>query len=331
MTVHNLRLMLNGLESLVGPRCSRFGVLIFHRVLPEPDPLQPDEICAAQFDELVGVLVKYFNVLGVDEALELWRSGRLPPRSLVITFDDGYADNFTVAYPILRKHGVQAVFFVASGYLDGGIMFNDVVIEAVRRTPAESLDLNWLGAGVHELQSVSQRRALIHELLGRVKYLSLNGRQEALERFLQEARVVRPTDLMMTSNQLQAMFAGGMTIGGHTMNHPILAVLDDDAAWHEIASNRQHLTDLLGVCPRFFAYPNGKPGADYTAQSVSLVEKAGYEAAFTTTWGSVGRESGAYELPRFTPWDKGRARFCVRLALNFLRVDVDQLAVPVPS
>ncbi|WP_374482999.1 polysaccharide deacetylase family protein [Zoogloea sp.] len=328
MITRDLPLMLGGLASLFGGRSSRFGTLIFHRVVPEPDPLQPGEICAAQFDELIGVLVRYFNILSAEEAIEAWQAGKLPPRTLVITFDDGYADNFTIAYPILRKHGVRALFFIASGYLDGGVMFNDAVIETVRRTELNELDLDWMGLGRYALSTVAQRRTLIQTLLQRIKYLSLDGRCEALDRLREEAAVALPADLMLTTGQLRGLSGGGMAIGGHTTHHPILAVLDEDQAMDEVVKNRLQLADLLGEAPRFFAYPNGKPGTDYTAQNVRMIERAGYEAAFTTSWGSVGRESGIYELPRFTPWERQPGRFCLRIAQNFLRVNAPQLATP---
>lgn len=328
MTVSTLPLMLDGIASLLGIRPSRFGALIFHRVFPEQDPLQPAEMYAEQFDRLLGILVRYFNVLSVTEAFALLQEGRLPPRSLVITFDDGYADNLTVAYPILRKHGVTATFFIASGYLDGGAMFNDVVIEALRRTALMEVDLSWLGMGRVSLRGVAQRRTLIGELLIKIKYLSLEGRAAALDRLLDELNVERPTDLMMTTRQLQVLHGGGMEIGGHTMNHPILAVLGEADAGDEIVKNREHLTQLLGSPPCFFAYPNGKPEVDYSVHNVRMVKEAGYEAAFTTSWGSAGRETGAYEIPRFTPWERTAGRFCLRLAQNFLRVNALQLAGP---
>ena len=318
--------MLDGIASLVGIRSGRLTALIFHRVLAEDDPLLPGEMHAQLFDKLLGTLVRYFNVLPVSEALELRQRGKLPPRSLVITFDDGYADNFTVACPILRRHGLQATFFIASGYLNGGVMFNDKVIEVVRRTSLDEVDLSWIDMGHCSLSSLEQRRMVIDGLLLKIKYLSLDGRKEALERLLGEAQVMPPTDLMMSTEQLRALRDAGMEIGGHTMNHPILSVLKDDEAVDEIVRNRDHLTELLGYPPRFFAYPNGKPEADYTARNVRMVEEVGYEAAFTTSWGSIGAESSPYELPRFTPWDRTMGRFSLRVAQNFLRVQAPQLA-----
>ena len=120
----------------------RLTVLIFHRVRPEPDPLFPRELDAAAFRERLSWLRAWFNVLPLDDAVDALARGSLPVRAAAITFDDGYADNHDVALPILREMGVPATFFIATGFLDGGRMWNDTVIEAIRRTPKPMLDLS---------------------------------------------------------------------------------------------------------------------------------------------------------------------------------------------
>jgi len=312
-------LALEGMGSLLGGNSKRLTVLIFHRVLPEVDPLSPDEMHAARFDALVGTLVQFFNVLPMDEALSRLKAGTLPTRSVAITFDDGYADNYTIACPILIKHGVKATFFVASGFLDGGIMWNDVAREALRGFQGDRLDLGWLELGVCSVATEGERHRLTERILPKLKYLTPEGRQQALARFVAETRVVVPKDLMMTTAQLQQLQAAGMEIGGHTMDHPILAVLSEDEARQQIADNRAHLTRMLGRAPRYFAYPNGRPDQDYQAVHARIARELGYEAAFTTTYGSAGPESGMFELPRFTPWDRDALRFSLRLGHNFFR------------
>ncbi|HQX05207.1 MAG TPA: polysaccharide deacetylase family protein [Zoogloea sp.] len=314
-----LSVALEGMGSLLGGNSKRLTVLIFHRVLPEVDPLSPDEMHASRFDALVGTLVHFFNVLPMDEALSRLRAGTLPTRSVAITFDDGYADNYTIACPILIKHGVKATFFVASGFLDGGIMWNDVAREALRSFRGDRLDLSWLDLGVCSVATEAERHRLTETLLPKLKYLTPEGRRTALTRLIGDTGARIPDDLMLTTAQLQGLQAAGMEIGGHTMDHPILAVLSEAEARQQMADNRTHLTRLLGRAPRYFAYPNGRPEQDYLAVHARIARELGYEAAFTTSYGSAGPESGSFELPRFTPWDKDALRFSLRLGHNFFR------------
>ena len=106
----------------------RLSIPIFHRVLPQVDPLFPDEMDAARFDAVCGWLKSWFNVLPLDEAVRRLKNGTLPQRAMALTFDDGYADNHDVALPILKRHGLPCAFFIATGFLDGGRMWTPTYI-----------------------------------------------------------------------------------------------------------------------------------------------------------------------------------------------------------
>src|SRR5438067_10198380 len=109
----------------LGSVSQRLSILVFHRVLPQQDPLFPDEMDAQRFDKLLALLKSCFNVVSLRDGIDGLRRGKLPSRAVCITFDDGYADNAEIALPILQRHGMPATFFVATGFLDGGRMFND--------------------------------------------------------------------------------------------------------------------------------------------------------------------------------------------------------------
>jgi peptidoglycan/xylan/chitin deacetylase (PgdA/CDA1 family) len=100
---------------------------------------------AERFDNICRWVSRWFNVLSLSTAAQQLREKRLPARPLVITFDDGYADNHDIALPILQRHGLTASFFVATGFLNGGRMWNDTLVEAIRLTRADSWDLTSLG------------------------------------------------------------------------------------------------------------------------------------------------------------------------------------------
>ena len=316
-----IRTVLNLLSPAAGQ--ARLSILIFHRVPAEPDPLFPGECDAARFDRMLGWLRNWFNVLPLGEAVQRMTEDRLPARAAVITFDDGYADNATEATPLLRKHGLSATFFVSAGFLDGGCMWNDGVIETLRRTRREHIDLSALDPALPQeslpLSALEQRRNTIGRVLGSFKYLPAEQRLKLVARLAELCELDLPRGLMMDADQLRGMQAAGMTIGAHTMTHPILATLDDAAAWSEITESQRVLEGVIGRRVGLFAYPNGKPGQDYSLRSVELVREAGFDAAVATAWGTATRETDRFQLPRFTPWDLGRNRFAARMAQNLAR------------
>lgn len=305
---------------------ARLQILIFHRVLSAPDPLFPGEMDAARFDRVCGWLRSWFNVLPLDVAVRRRSACDLPARALAITFDDGYADNHDVAMPILQRHGLSATFFVATGFLDGGRMWNDTLIEAVRRSPLAEIDVAEVGR--FALGDVASRQRALKALIDHAKYLPHQARLDFAAGVAARSRAELPAELMMTSRQVQQLVRGGMQIGAHTVTHPILAQMADEAARFEMAASRDALQALLQAPVTLFAYPNGRPDTDYSARSVQLARGLRFEAAVTTAWGAADAASDPFELPRFTPWDHGRLMFAQRLWRN-LRAPAPAHAQPV--
>ena len=257
-----------------------------------------------------------FAPMPLIEACEALDSGRIPPRAVAITFDDGYADNFHVALPVLRRLGLHATFFVASDYLDGGRMWNDSVVEAVRHCPEPELDLTNQSLGRYSLKDGPERRAAIQGILGALKYLDPAERSRCAEAIGARLGVSMPRDLMMTSAQVRDLASAGMTVGAHTCSHPILARISDADARREIADSRERLEAIAGSPVQLFAYPNGKPGQDYLRVHVEMVSKLGFRAAVSTAQGAFARGDDRWQIPRFTPWDRAPERFALRLAVG---------------
>lgn len=311
-SLHPFRAALS-LVSPGGPR-AQLTILIFHRVLARPDPLLPDLPDKVQFDWQMSLLARHFNVLPLAEAGRRLQDGSLPTRAACITFDDGYRDNLTEAQPILARHGLPATFFVATGFLDGGRMFNDTLIELVRGLPTGPIDLSALGLAVPQIHNDDDRKALIKALIGHFKYLPMAERQQAVDALAARYAVTLPDDLMLSTDELRKLHRSpGVEIGGHTCNHPILASLPPEQAMAEIRDGKAALEDKLGAAIRLFAYPNGRPEKDYRAEHVEMVKACGFELAVSTTPAAANRRSDLWQLPRFTPWDKTPARFGLRM------------------
>lgn len=305
-------------RGLRGTRSNRLLILIYHRVQPVRDPMFPHEVTAESFDWQMSALRRHCAPLALAEGIAMMHAGRLPDRAVAVTFDDGYADNATVALPILRRHSIPATFFVSPGFLDGGLMWNDAIIESVRRTACESLDLRIVGEErVVRLGPQDTRGAIADLIIRAVKHLPPAERAARVKAIQELSRVSAPTDLMMTSAQVRQLAAAGMAIGAHTMTHPILLTLDDDRARDEIERSRRELERIIGRPVATFAYPNGRPGQDYTSRDRELVASLGFELAVSTSPGVATRTSDRFQLPRFTPWDQSPARWLTRLLLAY--------------
>jgi len=309
--------------SLVSPsgRNGRLSVLIFHRVLSQPDPLFPELPSAVEFEAQMGWVSSWFNVLPLQQAIDRLFDGTIPSRALSITFDDGYADNEEIAAPILCQLGLSATFFISTGFLDVGCMWNDRVIEAVRACGRHSLDLAMLGLDNYPLNSLEARQHSIGLILKRIKHLDQSERDEATESIVCAAGGGPPLPLMMRPHQVRSLKAMGMEIGAHTVTHPILTRLAPEVAYEEMRRSKAELERLLGKTVDLFAYPNGVPDQDYSADHVRMAQECGYKAALSTAWGAASVRSDRYQIPRFTPWDRTRLRYGARMLLNLRRIE----------
>lgn len=310
--------------SLLSPAGARgrLSVLIFHRVLPEPDPLFPDVPDVTAFETQLRWIARWFQVRPLATAIDELYAGRLPARALAISFDDGYADNEAVAAPLLRRHGMTATFFVSTGFLAGDCMWNDRVIEALRRCEAPEIDLSALGLGRWPLGSAALRRQAVDAVLKGIKHLDPDRRTAAVDRVVDAAGGRPSPSLMMRPDQVRSLRAQGMDVGAHTVNHPILARLSPAAARQEMVDGKAALEQILGEPVDLFAYPNGVPDKDYTAEHAAMARDCGFRAAVSTAWGAASMRSDRYQLPRFTPWDRTPMRYGVRLLANLGRNEV---------
>lgn len=294
-------------------RQPRHHTLIFHRVLEQTDPMSPNEPTAAWFEQLIRMLTANFELIGLAEAVDRAAASRLSGPSISITFDDGYADNYRVALPILEAFGAPATFFVASGFIDGGRMWNDTIIETVRRLAPGPHEFDLPDDTVLELSDWDSRRRAAAAVITAWKHLPPAERQSRVDRLARRTPDL-PDGLMMTTGQLRALAATpGATVGGHTRSHPILASLSPGEARDEIEGGKRDLEMLLQRDLTLFAYPNGRRDRDYHAEHAELARQAGFTAAVATDWGTLDAATDRFAIPRFTPWARNLDRFALDL------------------
>jgi peptidoglycan/xylan/chitin deacetylase (PgdA/CDA1 family) len=265
-------------------------VLGYHRVL-EPgteNPFDDGVVSAtpATLDAQLRLITRSFEVVTPD-ALE----SRLGPpgRKVVLTFDDGYRDNFELALPVLRRHGVRATFFLTTGFLDRPrVPWWDELAWMVKHSRSPAVEPNgWLPAPL----ALEDHGRAIAELAGIYKrlptarthaYLEFCARQTGAGRCPEAAA----DQLWMTWDMAEEMRSAGMLIGGHSANHPVLGRSDEAQQRHEIEGCARHLRDRLGVSMRWFAYPVGLAGT-YDDVTRRLLRAAGVRLAFSLRGGFV--------------------------------------------
>lgn len=245
------------------------------------------------FEAQVVYLRKHFRLLRLDEVLEFSRAGfQFPEPCALITFDDGYRDNFDLAFPILRKHGVSAVFFVPTDYIENPrLPWWDHIAYVVKKTQLRTLSLRTTPPMTIDLTTTSRRKAIFQILRA---YKTANKADEA--RFLSsleeacEVRVDRATlgrELFMSWSDLRQMADSGMSIGSHTHTHQILAQLPVADQRRELRLSRDLLEINLKKSVLAVSYPVG--GRDkFTVTTKRLCREEGYELGFSF-YGGINR------------------------------------------
>lgn len=260
---------------------------MFHRVLDRSDPrwktCDPDyTISTPLFTQCLGLLVRHYAIVSLEDVLNAQERGvALPSRALLITFDDGWQDNFQYALPILERMRLPAVLFVVGAAVNRTApFFQEQLIAAWRRRslgPAELRSMSalagfTLGAADDPADIMSVRR-----LIAALELLSLEARQAILGRF---SSVLEANErYFLSTDELRAMLRGGVRIGAHGMTHTPLTKVTSIAG--ELVQARERLSSLLGESPASIdtlSCPHGK----YDAPVVKSALEAGYKLVFTS-------------------------------------------------
>ncbi len=302
------------------------AVVYYHRVVDDGrDPFQLS-VSTTNFAEHLAVLGASGRPLltfaGLVEALH---AGRVPARAVVVSFDDGYADNALTAVPLLEQAGVPATVFVTIDSVEGGTeLWWDALERIFLVEPAiperfdmviggERVSADVAGEGpvdpgwLNHQPTTSARAGLFldvwHQMLG----LGVDERDDVIAGLFDWAgcsRAARPERRIMTTPELLAMAASpAVEVGCHTFRHPNLTLPND--LTREVVESRSVLADMIGCPVRTFSYPNGY----HDARSVAAVHQAGYRGACTTELGVVTSGTDPFTVPRYHVPDVGGDAF----------------------
>lgn len=293
--------------------------LMFHKIPKKTDLLVPDELNIDQFEHILDFLRKYTTPLHLSEAVSRLRTGNLPKRSVVITFDDGYPEWQSNIAPLLLKNNIPATFFVTSETLNGQQLWHERIVDAVRALPVHGAKLPYGFGGFVDVLDERKRVILIKDLQGRLKYLPLEERLAAIVEVENQRVTPLPEQKVFDVEMLRRLRNQGFDIGAHTVRHPILNECGDAEAIREIGQSKEIIESILGEKITAFAYPNGRPGKDYSYKHVQAVIKCGFQVAFSSTAGVATKDSDFFQLPRTTLWPERRLRMSYHFFQNYYR------------
>lgn len=294
-------------------------VLLYHRVIEEDQSKgsAPEmTVSPLMFDAQLAYISRHYNVISLKDYLsgsEKLKKENFSPQ-LLITFDDGWLDNYVNAYPILKKHQATALIFLTTGFVGTEKLFWPERLALILK-PIFSGEIDRENGKTAEkrIRTALNRRKEAKEdiiasdlsvgqkikgLIEELKFLDENER----EKLIGELHSLLPNSLclpkgeknMLGWDEIKSMSKAGISFGAHTRNHLLLDQVNEDTAQSEIEGSNADIEKHLGETPISFAYPNG----NYNNKIVKLTRKAGYKAAFTTRFGTNNTKTPLLELRR---------------------------------
>ncbi len=276
----------------------------------------------SDFNAQINYIASHHTVLSMSELLSIL-SFRMsaPENAVVITFDDGYADVYNIAYPRMKALGLPGTVFLTTeavtcqrsiwtnrlyGFIEAAAN-RKVTIEFDGRKPL-TVDLTdshsrMIGAlavcGMLKTMSPEERLTALHAV---ARALGVDPQFDPIEQLP-----------MLSWDQVAILHREGFTIGSHSVTHPILSMCSEERQWMELSESKQEIETRLNAPCRVLAYPNGQPG-DISDATRAIAKECGYEAGFRFTAGPVRSGIDPFDTPRHPVFEVPLASFAVALA-----------------
>jgi len=309
---------------------NKLRVLTYHRIIdPTDDFIQHRGVISAipeNFERQVKFLVKNYNLISFDHLKQAVNAEiRLPKRPLIITFDDGYKDNYTNAFPILQKYGASATFFLTTGFLDGcNTPWWDGLARALQKTTIPKVNLGILGK--YSLNSPKDKLLTISMVNRKLKNMDDTERIQKIEWIKSKLGInTQENDRynqFMSWDNIMEMDKEGMQFGAHTVTHCNLTKESIKVAKREIIESKKRIEEKLKKDIVAFCYPYGYK--KYLNQDIiALLRKSGIFCAVSTDLGinTLNDKLNLYTLKRIgIDYQDSFSKFKMKLnefAINF--------------
>lgn len=330
-----MRIVSSLLKKVIYPALSRVGafrlgsdeglaVITYHGVVPPgyesiDAALDGNLISAESLRRQLRLLKKQYDVVSPEDVLAFLESGKkLPCRAVLLTCDDGLLNCLTDMLPVLREEDVKCLFFATGSSCQETrtMLWYEELCLILLNSPAGPFTASSQNFVIEEvLGDRAQRRAVWWKCVRQMSRLDPNSRaaliSEIRDRLVGNGKsifnlgnsITERRFGLMTRTEMLELVSAGMTVGAHTITHPVLSCQDPDAAYKEISQSRRMVESSLGIRVWAFAYPFGDPQST-TREVIGMAEKAGYQAAFLNFGGGLGSDLPRYALPRIHVTDQ---------------------------
>jgi peptidoglycan/xylan/chitin deacetylase (PgdA/CDA1 family) len=296
-------------------RARNLQILVYHRVNDQGDsffPAVPMDQFAAQMEYLAANCFP----CPLEEAVQRLKHNDLPERAVVVTFDDGYRDNYQYAWPILRRFRIPATIFLAAGAIGSGRIWHERVFRAFRTTQAVKLERFPDRESSYPLTSLEARLNAQSRALRFLWELTDEERLRWINRLEERLGMGDPGEseaILLGWDEISVMSESGVSFGSHTISHPILSKSPEEKLKEEIEGSKKIIENKIKRAVSSFAYPVGRK-QDFNDRVKAMVKEAGYQCALTTVFGVNEPGQDLFELRRGTPWESDIPSFAAKLS-----------------
>lgn len=269
-------------------------ILTYHRITDEPDLHDPLKVSVVSFEKQVIFLKKHYTIISGEQLTDIIKNNKpFPENSCLITFDDGWSDNYTNAFPILKKYKAPAIIFISTDYIGTNRIFwheklCNILLKASNYKKLNNIKYKWpvsIGGKISNIVKAPehQRRPLINDLVEFIKSYSLDEINNLIRELEALFEVVEEVSqpVMLSWEQVKEMSQNNICFGSHTKSHAILTQISTDKVIEELKESKNIIENKLGKPVHFFAYPNG----NYNEIIIKVTKEIGYLASFTCLTG----------------------------------------------
>ena len=324
-----VRKLYSGIRAKLAPGPT---ILLYHRVAELKTDPQLLSVTPDHFDEHISLLKQHYNVMSLNDLVEAVQKGKVNKNAIAITFDDGYADNYEKAWPILKKYSIPATIYVSTAYastnheyfcdeLERLMFYRDSLPETIRLNISGQIfewtnlsegkkiilpnNKPWNVTDTSKPTPVQQAYIELHRLIHRLPNDIQQNSLDQIRKAFNDNGIGRSTHRAMSWDQIKELSQEGLIdIGAHTVNHVYLSSSTINDQWKEINGSIESIESNINKKVTSFAYPYGTKQS-YTAETVEIVKEQKIINACSNFRGRIGQRIDVFQLPRFIvrDWD----------------------------